>query len=102
MPVSCGPLTVQSLPIRVVLVVIQDGLGEPLKVVVGVRHVFASSQVDAAANHSLRRQSLNTNSGVLTSARRCMVFTPKGWDSIAQGIALGSRSHQLPPSLKGW
>src|SRR5205814_2380207 len=29
------------------------------------------------------------------------VFTPEGWDNVARGEALGTRSQQ-PPSLKGW
>jgi mono/diheme cytochrome c family protein len=30
------------------------------------------------------------------------IFTPKGWDNLAQGEALGSRSQINRPSLKGW
>jgi multidrug efflux pump subunit AcrA (membrane-fusion protein) len=33
--------------------------------------------------------------------RRHHVLTPKGWDNIAQGFALGPRLRH-PPSLKGW
>src|SRR2546423_23719 len=36
-----------------------------------------------------------------TSRAPVLIFTPKGWDNIAQGAALGSQDQQ-PPSLKGW